>query len=933
MKVLFLTLISFTLFAQTTFRDCAYLVQSVGSQIYTQNGVTTDVPAELSAYNTAHGFTGDSVCTIYNPTDDYPPGGNLMWLWKKAFYDEEDYTFKEDYLDTETYSIIMIKHCFASQSDIWAYGTPSDTINDPYNQTIYNFQWYVRKIITVMEQYPNKFFVYWNIPPIVPTGHSADDAARLRWFNKWMVDTLQTGLDTLYGAFPPNVYIYDYFELVDSANWMPLSMSDSPTDSHPNELATNLVAPDLVEKMYDNARAYEAAYNAEQPNIWYVDKDATGANTGRSWTDAWTSISDSQHVSEGINFDILQGGDTVYVSDGVYTGESGAYSHRIYPTFAVYDTVGIVYDSEVVIAPAWQEGHNDTVVIANYDEDTQWILQVCNITNLKLTGFTYRDTRETGGTGLYLGGTGVDGHYFNDSLITIDNWYIPGNGRSSLIYLAGKSIKITNCYIIQPEDNYPGETDPIGVSGGLGGHTIDGCTIVMQNGYTSISGDGTGMTTTDTSITIVGLNMTPDYHVSRCILVDTVYMNITSNTANTFYGTAGWEDDDGDPPTPSSGQAWEVDCEVHRDGIQISDLGWPGNTDVSRRTFTISNNLIIDTNPQGTSWNNLIYNHQNPTDPASELLIYNNILVHRKEVTGIGAMGLGRASLDPAITAKVFNNTMIIKGSNPGLFTIWGADSMFFANNLCVVDTNINGHLNINAPTVIGYCDYNLYAEYGGYEDYLATYSVTRTFSEWQGLGYDVNSDTANSNLITFVNKYGLDKADYYTTAGRDMGVDLSAEYPFLAYDILGNPRTGAWDIGALEFQDGTVDSIPSFSFTPVTNAELNTEYIATSPITGIDTVTHFWTTTGAEFKINYNGTYNTAMKTADPDNGADTVYVKNVTGGLYDQLYTETIVGGGVSGNFNVTTQSAPVINVSIGRFSDGKIMRSSTGSVIKLK
>ncbi len=35
-----------------------------------------------------------------------------------------------------------------------------------------------------------------------------------------MVDTLQAGLDTLYGDFPDNVYIYDYFELVDSANFL-----------------------------------------------------------------------------------------------------------------------------------------------------------------------------------------------------------------------------------------------------------------------------------------------------------------------------------------------------------------------------------------------------------------------------------------------------------------------------------------------------------------------------------------------------------------------------------------------------------------------------------------------------------------------------------------------------------------------------------------
>ncbi|MBK9097344.1 MAG: T9SS type A sorting domain-containing protein [bacterium] len=53
------------------------------------------------------------------------------------------------------------------------------------------------------------------------------------------------------------MYIYDYFELVDSANFLPLSLSDSPTDSHPNEACTELVAPDFVQKAFNAAINYE----------------------------------------------------------------------------------------------------------------------------------------------------------------------------------------------------------------------------------------------------------------------------------------------------------------------------------------------------------------------------------------------------------------------------------------------------------------------------------------------------------------------------------------------------------------------------------------------------------------------------------------------------------------------------------------------------
>lgn len=153
--------------------------------------------------------------------------------------------------------------------------------------------------------------------------------------------------------------------------------------------------------------------------------------------------------------------------------------------------------------------------------------------------------------------------------------------------------------------------------------------------------------------------------------------------------------------------------------------------------------------------------------------------------------------------------------------------------------------------------------------------------------------------------------------AGTDASYYIEGLFGYLpdisTDDIAGNPRNGTWDIGAFEFQQGIADTVPTFSFTALTGRELNTEYIATSPITGIDTVSHFWTTTSAEFKINYNGTYSTAMKTADPDNGADTIYVKNTSSSSYSTLTTETIVGGGHSEDFDVTTKADPAETIII--------------------
>ena len=270
--IIFIGFVS-SIFPQQTFRRAAYLSQSVGTHIYDHSQVgspgTTTVPNEVATYNSTHGYTGNNAFTIYNPTNDYPPGGNQMWKWQRAFYDSMNivdpqnpvpYNFKEDYLDTDTYNIIMVKFCAASQSGIWFwwYDGPQDTLNYPQTQSTYNYQWYMRKIVRKMEEYPNKFFFLWNIPSATEQEGTPQDMARLKAFNKWMTDTLQTGLDS-YGAFPPNVKIFDFYSLLKSPNsdYMDPIYRDSPNDYHPNALASSVVAPILVQRMFDAAIVYE----------------------------------------------------------------------------------------------------------------------------------------------------------------------------------------------------------------------------------------------------------------------------------------------------------------------------------------------------------------------------------------------------------------------------------------------------------------------------------------------------------------------------------------------------------------------------------------------------------------------------------------------------------------------------------------------------
>lgn len=252
--------------------------------------------------------------------------------------------------------------------------------------------------------------------------------------------------------------------------------------------------------------------------------------------------------------------------------------------------------------------------------------------------------------------------------------------------------------------------------------------------------------------------------------------------------------------------------DAHRDGIQISNLG--DNTREPRFTTIISNNLIIDTREGGVSWNNMIYNYNGlgGGDNNHRLIIYNNVIVNRKNNTSVGGIAVGRASRDYSISLYILNNTIITKGTSGTPITNWGLDTLVIKNNLVISDINPSNMLNLDDATSFAaqYNDinYNYYAKLGGNSGNIATAGVTRTWSQWQSDGFDLNSFFENSTGVSFDNKYGVQIEDYYTETGRGQGANLSNDYPFLSYDILGNPRTGVWDMGALQFQGATSNYI-----------------------------------------------------------------------------------------------------------------------------
>jgi hypothetical protein len=150
----------------------------------------------------------------------------------------------------------MIKSCFPSSS-ISRLGTSADTL-DPTIKSVANYKWHWRSLVAVMKGRPQNYFVIWTNAPLVAGSTDAAQAALSNAFCRWAKDTLAAGLDPVVGAFPKNIFVFDFYHLLAGADGiLPLQYATGATDSHPNAAATALVAPQLVQQVFDAALAYQ----------------------------------------------------------------------------------------------------------------------------------------------------------------------------------------------------------------------------------------------------------------------------------------------------------------------------------------------------------------------------------------------------------------------------------------------------------------------------------------------------------------------------------------------------------------------------------------------------------------------------------------------------------------------------------------------------
>ena len=167
----------------------------------------------------------------------------------------------------------------------------------------------------------------------------------------------------------------------------------------------------------------------ESPWVTYVDRDATGANNGTSWTNAYTSLAVALRAVAGNTFWVAEG---VYTSDVVSSYGFEISPSRIYCGFAgwEYDLTQRDWSNNVVVLTGDLGGGSKAAHVVIKDSTGP----------ARLDGCTVRDGNASGNYG--------GGLYCTTGDLVVANSTFTANGawRGAAAYLSGSGdIVLTNC--------------------------------------------------------------------------------------------------------------------------------------------------------------------------------------------------------------------------------------------------------------------------------------------------------------------------------------------------------------------------------------------------------------------------------------------------------------------------------------------------------
>jgi parallel beta-helix repeat protein len=238
--------------------------------------------------------------------------------------------------------------------------------------------------------------------------------------------------------------------------------------------------------------------------------------------------------------------------------------------------------------------------------------------------------------------------------------------------------------------------------------------------------------------------------------------------------------------------------ENNKCGIQLNaDLSQGGDGIIS--DAIIESNLLHDNGDGGGAAVNL--------DAVQDSEIYNNLL-YNNHATGIALFKIDGA--EGSKNNKVYNNTIV----NPTV-TRWnilmnnGSTGNTLYNNILINHHSFCGSISIDASSVSGFqSDYNILENRLSNDDG----NSNMTLSQWQALGYDLNSQLADPEDQIFADHLNHDYHLLQNSQAVNLGTSFVSSIVTEDFDDVSRPQGSGYDIGCYEFTSATgvsFESIP----------------------------------------------------------------------------------------------------------------------------
>ena len=245
--------------ADGSFTNVIFLHHSTGGNLIAEGDVREGLTAKGYSF-WDHGYNGDglrlpggeSAGYNYNiPGDNTDPDGfNILFAQALLADSGHPNTPPNAFTGLMRHEVILFKSCFPAS------GISSDEQLQNYKD------WYLN-IRARADLYPNRIFIAFSTPPLVPCQTNAADAARARAFANWLKSPE-------YLSGHPNLFVFDFFNLLAESNssradYNMLRASYRPSDScdsHPNTLANQTIGPILVNFVDQAVKSYTGSSTA-----------------------------------------------------------------------------------------------------------------------------------------------------------------------------------------------------------------------------------------------------------------------------------------------------------------------------------------------------------------------------------------------------------------------------------------------------------------------------------------------------------------------------------------------------------------------------------------------------------------------------------------------------------------------------------------------